>query len=146
MTTLPEPRPGLVIRYDYLCRALVGEIRRRRLRVVPRRTPRAGDPSSLRGPESVRFFSFEIVIEKEPEGAGYLACSPSLPGCFSNGATIEQTRRNMREAITQHVTALPERGKLVPQKRAPGVCRGAGDRHSLMPRHPDPQGRRFLGG
>ena len=58
----------------------------------------------------MRFFTFAIVIEKEPEDEGYLAYSPSLPGCFSNGRTVEEAKRNMREAITQHVTALVARG------------------------------------
>lgn len=47
----------------------------------------------------MRFYSFEIVIEKEPEDAGYFAYSPTLPGCFSNGATIEEAKRNIREAV-----------------------------------------------
>ena len=63
----------------------------------------------------MRFFTFAIVIAKEPEDEGYLAYSPSLPGCFSNGRTVEEAKRNMREAITQHVTALLERGEPVPQ-------------------------------
>jgi predicted RNase H-like HicB family nuclease len=63
----------------------------------------------------MRFFSFEIVIEKEAEDDGYLAYSPGLPGCFSNGRTIEETRRNMREAVAQHVAALLDHGQTVPQ-------------------------------
>jgi predicted RNase H-like HicB family nuclease len=61
------------------------------------------------------FYNFEIVIEKEPEDAGYSAYSPSLPGCFSNGNTIEEARRNMRDAIQQHVAALLAHGEPVPQ-------------------------------
>ena len=63
----------------------------------------------------MRFYNFEIVIEKEAEDEGYSACSPSLPGCFSNGRTIEEARRNMREAIQQHVSALLAHGDPVPQ-------------------------------
>ena len=63
----------------------------------------------------MRFYSFAIVIEKEPEDEGYMAHSPTLPGCFSNGKTIEETRRNMREAIQQHVLALLAHGQPVPQ-------------------------------
>ena len=37
----------------------------------------------------MKFYSFQIVIEKELEDEGYLAYSPTLPGCLSNGATIE---------------------------------------------------------
>ena len=63
----------------------------------------------------MRFYSFEIVIGKEPEDAGHGAYSPSLPGCFSNGRTIEEARRNMREAIQQHVASLLAHGEPVPQ-------------------------------
>jgi predicted RNase H-like HicB family nuclease len=54
----------------------------------------------------MRYFSFEIVIEKEPEDEGYFAYSPTIPGCFSNGKTIEQAKRNIREAIAQHIDSL----------------------------------------
>lgn len=63
----------------------------------------------------MRYFSFEIVIEKESEDEGYLAYSPTLPGCFSNGQTIEQTKRNMREAIQQHLESLLAHDEPVPQ-------------------------------
>ncbi len=45
----------------------------------------------------MRFYTFEIVIEKEAEDDGYAACSPTLPGCFGNGKTIEGAKRNIRE-------------------------------------------------
>jgi predicted RNase H-like HicB family nuclease len=63
----------------------------------------------------MRYFSFEIVIEKEPEDEGYFAYSPTLPGCFSNGASIEETKRNIREAIAQHIEALRAHGDAIPQ-------------------------------
>jgi antitoxin HicB len=63
----------------------------------------------------MRFYSFGIVIEKEAGDEGYAAYSPSLPGCFSNGRTIEETKRNMREAIQQHVATLLAHGEPVPQ-------------------------------
>lgn len=63
----------------------------------------------------MRYFTFEIVIEKEPEDEGYFAYSPTLPGCFSNGSTIEETKRNVRQAVQQHVGVLLEHGEAVPQ-------------------------------
>ncbi len=66
----------------------------------------------------MRFLSFAIIIEKEPDDPGYYAYSPTLPGCFSNGATIEETRRNMREAIGLHIAGLMERGEPVPQNES----------------------------
>jgi predicted RNase H-like HicB family nuclease len=67
------------------------------------------------GSVAMRFYNFAIVIEKEPEDEGYSAYSPSLPGCFSNGRTIEEARLNMREAIQQHVASLLAHGEPVPQ-------------------------------
>ena len=58
----------------------------------------------------MRFYHFAVVIEKEAEDEGYSAYSPSLPGCFSNGRTTLEAKRNMREAIQQHVAALLAHG------------------------------------
>jgi predicted RNase H-like HicB family nuclease len=66
----------------------------------------------------MRFYSFEIVIEKEAEDGGYSAYSPTLPGCFSNGHTIEEAKRSIREAIQQHVEALLGHGQPIPQNES----------------------------
>ena len=63
----------------------------------------------------MRFYDFDIVIEKEPEDEGYYAYSPGLPGCFSNGHTIEEARHNIRDAVQQHIAALHAHGEPVPQ-------------------------------
>ncbi len=63
----------------------------------------------------MQYFTFEIVIEKEPDDEGYLAYSPTLPGCFSNGRSIEDTKRSMREAIQQHLESLLAHGDPIPQ-------------------------------
>jgi len=64
----------------------------------------------------MRFYSFEIVIEKEPEDEGYFAYSPQLPGCFSNGRTIEETKANIRQAVQQHIEFLRAHGQPIPQQ------------------------------
>ena len=63
----------------------------------------------------MKFYSFQIVIEKEPEDEGYYAYSPTLPGCFSNGRTIEEAKRNIREAVEQHLASLLAHSQAVPQ-------------------------------
>ncbi|HEV2378259.1 MAG TPA: type II toxin-antitoxin system HicB family antitoxin [Terriglobia bacterium] len=67
----------------------------------------------------MRFYSFQIVIKKEPEDDGYFAYSPTVPGCFSNGKTIEEARRNVREAIEQHMASFLAHGQSVPQDDRP---------------------------
>ncbi|MBZ0270763.1 type II toxin-antitoxin system HicB family antitoxin [bacterium] len=64
----------------------------------------------------MRFLSFQIAIEKEPDDEGYFAYSPTLPGCFSNGKTIEEAKRNIREAIRQHVASMVEHGDVIPDE------------------------------
>lgn len=63
----------------------------------------------------MKFYSFQIVIEKEPEDEGYYAYTPTLPGCFSNGRTIEDAKRNVRQAIEQHLQSLLTHGQTIPQ-------------------------------
>lgn len=64
----------------------------------------------------MKYLSFEIVIEREEEsGAGYTAFSPSLPGCCSNGLTIEEAKKNIREAIALHIESLAAHGQAIPQ-------------------------------
>lgn len=63
----------------------------------------------------MKFYTFEIVVEEEPEDEGYLAYSPTLPGCFSNGRTIEEARRNIRSAVQQHIQSLLAHGQPIPQ-------------------------------
>lgn len=63
----------------------------------------------------MKFYTFEIVVEKEAEDGGYSAYSPTLPGCFSNGRTIEEAKRNIREAIQQHLASLLAHRQPIPQ-------------------------------
>jgi antitoxin HicB len=64
----------------------------------------------------MRYYTFEIVVEKEAEDEGYSAYSPTLPGCFSNGKTIEEAKKNIREAVRQHVESLIAHEQSIPQK------------------------------
>ncbi len=64
----------------------------------------------------MKYLSFEIVIEREEDSdAGYTAFSPSLPGCCSNGHTIEEAKKNIREAIALHIESLAAHGQPIPQ-------------------------------
>ena len=61
---------------------------------------------------------YEIVIEKEEDpAAGYSVSCPALPGCFSNGRTVAQARKNMREAMELYVESLLAHGQKVPPPR-----------------------------
>lgn len=63
----------------------------------------------------MKFFNFEVVIEKEPDDPGYSAFCPNLPGCFGAGATIEEAKRSIRAALQQHIETLLAHAPPVPQ-------------------------------
>ncbi len=43
----------------------------------------------------------------DPEYKGYVADVPELPGCMSQGKTVEKALANVREAIGLYVSTLP---------------------------------------
>jgi len=48
--------------------------------------------------------NISVVIYQEPEG-GFSVEVPALPGCFTEGGTLEEALANVREAITGHLEA-----------------------------------------
>ena len=50
-------------------------------------------------------FSYPVFYEQAPEG-GYVAFVPALPGCHTQGETLEETERNVREAIAVYLESL----------------------------------------
>ncbi|MCP2604776.1 type II toxin-antitoxin system HicB family antitoxin [Candidatus Aminicenantes bacterium AH-873-B07] len=58
---------------------------------------------------------YTVIFHKAEEG-GYWAEVPALPGCFSQGETIEETMKNIREAIESHIEALKEDGQEIPEE------------------------------
>ena len=49
----------------------------------------------------------KIVLEPSEEG-GYTAYVPSLPGCISEGDTVEEARANLREAIDLYLEPIED--------------------------------------
>ncbi|MCP5117388.1 MAG: type II toxin-antitoxin system HicB family antitoxin, partial [bacterium] len=44
----------------------------------------------------------------------WAAYVPDLPGCVTTGKTIEETERNIREAIEGHLRTMKEFGEPIP--------------------------------
>lgn len=38
------------------------------------------------------------IVRSEPEAGGYSASIPALPGCHTQGETLDEVRANLREA------------------------------------------------
>jgi len=67
--------------------------------------------------------TYKIVIEREkaPKACYSVHC-PDLPGCFSNGGSLAEAKKNMVEAVTLHLESLRAQGKEIPKPkpRSPG--------------------------
>lgn len=61
-------------------------------------------------------YRFLVVIEKA--NGNYSAYSPDLPGCIATGKTVEETEKNMHEAIQLHIRGLLEDGLPIPEPQS----------------------------
>jgi len=54
--------------------------------------------------------TYAVVIHEDPEG-GFWGEVPALPGCYSQGETIDELKDNIREAITGVLEVPREQGR-----------------------------------
>ena len=53
---------------------------------------------------------FSVVILEDKSG-GYIAIVPELPGCHTQGDSLDEVMRNVREAIELYLETLSEEEK-----------------------------------
>jgi len=56
---------------------------------------------------------YTVVVHHAEEG-GYWVEVPALPGCYSQGETVEEAVAKAREAIETHLEALCQEGQGIP--------------------------------
>lgn len=59
--------------------------------------------------------NFKVIFEHNEEG-GYTVTVPALPGCITEGDTVEEAMENAKEAITGFIEALKLQGQHPPEK------------------------------
>ncbi len=59
---------------------------------------------------------YTVMVHKAEEG-GYWVEGPTLPGCFSQGGSVEEALENVREAVEAHLQALREDGREIPEEK-----------------------------
>ncbi len=57
---------------------------------------------------------FRVVLELQDDGA-YTAYVPSLPGCVSQGDTMDEATENVKEAIGLYIESINARGLPLPR-------------------------------
>jgi len=62
----------------------------------------------------MKVYDFKVLLEPDEEAGGYVVTCPSLPGCYSQGDTIEEALANIREAIELCLEDMVALGQAVP--------------------------------
>jgi len=57
--------------------------------------------------EKERQMKLQVVLEPSDEG-GYTVYVPSLPGCISEGETVDEAMQNIREAIELYLEPVDD--------------------------------------
>ncbi len=60
---------------------------------------------------------FKVIIEEDQEDGGYVVSVPALPGCYSQGDSIEEALENIKEAIELYLELDEEEIELREGKR-----------------------------
>jgi len=62
-------------------------------------------------------YKFTIVITRQAEGE-YLVSVPALPGCYTEGRTLEEARLMAGEAIQAYCASLRKHGEPIPAEHS----------------------------
>jgi predicted RNase H-like HicB family nuclease len=65
--------------------------------------------------------TYSIVLDPAEEG-GYVVRVPRLPGCVTEGDSLDEAVDNAREAITAYLLALLDDGKELPAPDEGGIA------------------------
>jgi len=58
-------------------------------------------------------YQFTVIIERQPEGE-YLVSVPALPGCYTEGGTLEEAREMAADAIRAYCASLLKHNEPIP--------------------------------
>jgi antitoxin HicB len=58
-------------------------------------------------------YQLAVIIERQPEGE-YLVSVPALPGCYTEGRTLEEAREMAADAIRAYCASLLKHGEPIP--------------------------------
>jgi antitoxin HicB len=62
---------------------------------------------------------YTILLHPEPDSGGYSVTVPALPGCFTQGDTVEEAIANAEDAIRLYLEDLEAEGEPIPEEQEP---------------------------
>jgi antitoxin HicB len=61
-------------------------------------------------------YQYTIILDPDLEGGGYTVTVPALPGCVTQGETIEEAIAMAKDAIRLYIETLLADGQPIPQE------------------------------
>jgi predicted RNase H-like HicB family nuclease len=61
-----------------------------------------------------RILEYTVLFTPDEESGGFTVEAPALPGCHTEGNTLEEAKKNAKEAIELYLETLEERGIAFP--------------------------------
>lgn len=62
---------------------------------------------------------YTIILHPDEEEGGYTVTVPALPGCVTQGETLEEAIAMAKDAIRLYIESLMAEGQPVPEEREP---------------------------
>lgn len=59
-------------------------------------------------------YDFKVLLEPDDEAGGFVVTCPSLPGCYSEGETVEEALNNIKEVILLCLEDMQEQNTPIP--------------------------------
>ena len=58
---------------------------------------------------------YPVIVKPDREDGGFVAECPAIPGCVSQGETVEEAMANIRDAIEGCLAVLRDNGQPLPE-------------------------------
>ena len=62
---------------------------------------------------------YTVMLTPDPVEGGYSVSVPALPGCYTQGDTLDEALENARDAIRLYLEDVVASGEPVPEEDAP---------------------------
>lgn len=69
---------------------------------------------------SKKILKYTVIFEPAEEG-GYVVSVPALPGCVTEGDTLEEAMEMVKDAISGYITSLKKHGESIPMESDPSL-------------------------
>jgi predicted RNase H-like HicB family nuclease len=62
-------------------------------------------------------YQYTVILYPEPDEGGYSVIVPALPGCVTQGETLEEAIAMAKDAVRLYVETLRAEGETVPEEQ-----------------------------